>query len=92
VSIKEHQVSDLATDLAARFDKEGHSFVIRLWRESGDPANPKGEWRGWVTHVQSDKRYYVRSSAEIEHVISTYMDNRFAEKNVFEPILPEDDN
>ncbi len=69
-------MSGLAEDLATRFEKQGHSFVIRLWKELGDPARPDGVWRGSITHVESNKRYYVRSTTEIERIVASYMNNQ----------------
>jgi len=54
----------------ADFEREAHSFVIRIWKE---PAGKTGEWRGWINHVQSGQRHYFRDPTAISPIISDYL-------------------
>jgi hypothetical protein len=72
--------------IMTRFDKEAHSFVIRVWRENrANPAVP-AEWRGWIRHVQSEQRHHFRDVAEISHIVAVYLHEDAAMNDVFEPI------
>ncbi|MCZ7666768.1 MAG: hypothetical protein M5U34_05855 [Chloroflexi bacterium] len=42
--------------IMSRFEKEGHSFLIRLWKENRDNPMQADVWRGWVQHVQSNQK------------------------------------
>lgn len=63
--------------LMAQFDKEAHSFVIRIWRENQSSAD--GDWRGWVEHAQTHERRYFRETAEISPIIGTYLNSTTTE-------------
>lgn len=62
-------------EMMARFDKEAHSFVIRIWRENREVAEATAEWRGWIKHTQSGQRHYFRDVDEIRHVVASYLDD-----------------
>jgi len=48
------------------------SLVLRIWQEA--PGGRGGSlWRGHITHVQSGRRRYVRSLAEIGFVVAAYL-------------------
>ena len=55
----------------ALFEKEAHSFVIRLW-----PENHRLEtnWRGWVQHVQSGQKHYFQDNKTFYKVMENYLD------------------
>ena len=69
-----------------RFEKEAHSFVIRLWRENRDDPKNKAVWRGWVDHVQSGKRHYFQEVSTIQEIIAGYVSDMSGLDSVFEPI------
>lgn len=69
-----------------RFEKEAHSFVIRLWRENRDDPQQTAGWRGWVDHVQSGKRHYFQEIESIQEIIAGYVSNVSGLDSVFEPI------
>ena len=52
------------------FDAEGHSFVVRLWREHDDEARAADDWRGWIDHVASGERRYFRTFEDISLFIA----------------------
>lgn len=39
-----------------------HAFILRLWYE--DDEN-RGTWRGWIQHVGSGEKRYLRSQEDI---------------------------
>lgn len=55
------------------FDRDACSFVIRIWREKAASLHEKGEWRGWIEHVQSGKRVSFRDKAVIGSFINEYL-------------------
>jgi hypothetical protein len=63
--------------LMSQFEKEAHSFVIRMWRENQQEG--AGEWRGWIEHTQSRQRTYFRKTAEISPIVSRYLEGQFSE-------------
>ena len=69
-----------------QFDKEAHSFVIRLWRENRDRAEAAAEWRGWIEHVQSKQRHFFRDTADISGIVASYLHEGPVLDNVFEPV------
>lgn len=60
-------------DMMARFEREAHSFVIRIWRENRDILGEKAEWRGWIVHTQSGQRYYFREIGEIDEIVAGFL-------------------
>lgn len=77
---------DIEQGIMTRFDKEAHSFVIRLWRENHDNPAVPGEWRGWIRHVQSKKRHHFHDVAEISRIVAVYLLEEPGINEVFEPI------
>ena len=51
-----------------------HAFVVKLWLEGREIEGAQPEWRGRIDHVQSGKRVYFRSIAEINQFIQTFLD------------------
>jgi hypothetical protein len=43
------------------------SFLLRLWRET-----PDGEWRGEITHLQSQESRYFAAVAHFQEFIVKY--------------------
>ncbi|MBK6324556.1 MAG: hypothetical protein KA362_01165 [Chloroflexi bacterium] len=66
-------MDDDSDDAMIGFEKEAHSFVIRIWKE---PTGETGEWRGWINHVQTGQRHYFRSPAAISPIIADYLHNQ----------------
>jgi hypothetical protein len=55
------------------FDRDACSYVIRMWHERAIDEQEKGEWRGWILHVQSGKRIFFRDMAAITSFINEYL-------------------
>ena len=63
-------MDDESGSMMVGFDREAHSFVIRIWKE---PTGELGEWRGWINHVQSGQRHYFRDPAAISPIVADYL-------------------
>ena len=72
--------------LMAKFEKGGHSFLIRLWEENRDKSLQPDELRGWVYHIQSDQKRFFQSTDEITRIINSYLDQNIALEQVFDSI------
>lgn len=59
--------------MMARFEREAHSFVIRIWRENREILGKTAEWRGWIVHTQSGQRYYFRETHEISEIVAGFL-------------------
>jgi hypothetical protein len=76
--------------MMTRFDKEAHSFVIRMWRENRDQPDAEGEWRGWIDHVQTGKRHYFRQVQTISRIVSGYVSEPSPVDSVTQAVQNED--
>ena len=70
------------------FEAEAHSFVVRIWRESGDKERGQaGEWRGWLEHVQSGQRHYFGGLNELPAIMGSYIgDADSLDDQIFAPM------
>lgn len=41
-----------------------HSFIIRIWLEETALEAGKARWRGHITHIPSNKRYFLNNRLE----------------------------
>ena len=74
--------------IMAHFEKEAHSFLIRLWRET-HLIEEIDEWRGWIDHVQSGQRHYFQDTSEIGHIVGHYLSQIPDLDDIFKPIQSE---
>ena len=44
-------------------------FLIRMWRESGEPADDR-KWRGSVYEIESGIRFYVTETRDIADFVA----------------------
>jgi hypothetical protein len=52
-----------------------HSFIVKLWLEdTGQQEKPMG-WHGYITHVPSGDRQYLRELADILTFIEPYLES-----------------
>jgi hypothetical protein len=63
-------MDDESGETMAGFDREAHSFVIRIWKE---PTGNAGQWRGWINHVQTGQRHYFRDPVAISSIVANYL-------------------
>lgn len=82
-------MADQDRGLMTFFESEAHSFVLRIWLEHRDKTQQAGEWRGWVDHVQSGRRFHFREFDEIGRIISGIVD---PVEQAFMPIQPDTQN
>ncbi len=52
-------------------ERPEHAFLVRTWREAGDPGSPP-EWRGFVEHLPTKQRRYYRDLADVCAFILTH--------------------
>lgn len=79
--------SDLG--LMTRFEKESHSFVIRMWQENREKSGTTAVWRGWIEHVQSGQRHHFQKASEIHTFVERFLSLNAVSDEVFEPIQDE---
>ena len=72
--------------IMSRFEKDGHSFLIRIWRENRDNPMKAGDWRGWIQHVQSKQKKHFKSTEDIPKIINRYLNEEPAFEQIFEPV------
>lgn len=80
-------MADQDRGLMTFFEAEAHSFVLRIWLENRDDPHQPGEWRGWVDHVQSGRRFHFREFEDIGRIINTIVD---PVEQAFMPIQADD--
>lgn len=51
-----------------------HSFIVRLWSEADGEEPTRFFWRGYITHVPSETRRYLRDLNEIVSFIATCLE------------------
>ena len=49
------------------------SFVVHLWKEDSDPAEPYMSWRGHITPVPSGVRHYFTDVSQIPELILAHL-------------------
>ena len=52
-----------------------HSFIIRLWKEEDGTATRREVWRGHMTSIPGNQRYYFTSVEEIPSLIASHLDD-----------------
>jgi hypothetical protein len=50
-----------------------HSFVIKLWFDDSDRESEGEAWRGYITHVSSGTRRYLKNLGDILNFIEPYL-------------------
>ena len=51
-----------------------HSFVIKLWLDDTDREREPAPWRGYITHVSSGTRRYLKDVDDIVKFIEPYLE------------------
>jgi hypothetical protein len=51
-----------------------HSFVVKIWLEEKNAETGSFLWRGYIIHVRSRKRRYIKTLDEISDFINNYVD------------------
>jgi hypothetical protein len=50
-----------------------HSFIIKLWLEAESAKGEPTVWRGYITHVPSGDRRYLKSLSDITVFVREYL-------------------
>jgi hypothetical protein len=51
-----------------------HSFIVKLWLEGADDETDPAAWHGFITHVPSGQRRYLREFGDILGFIKGYVE------------------
>jgi len=58
----------------ARFiEPNSHSFILKVWLIDPDKTEDKQNWRGYLTHVASDRRRYFNNLLEMNTLLIPYL-------------------
>ena len=55
-------------------ESEAQSFIVRVWVEERAEGAGRGVWRGYITHVSSSRRRYLKSLDDIGDYIALYLE------------------
>ncbi len=50
------------------------SFIVRIWIEELAEEGGRGIWRGYITHVSSGRRSYLKNLDETGNFIAPYLE------------------
>ncbi|HKO99557.1 MAG TPA: hypothetical protein VJU86_21325 [Pyrinomonadaceae bacterium] len=56
-------------------ESTAHSFIVKLWLEEAEGKSNQLTWHGYITHVPSGSRRYVKNLNEIPEFIKQYINN-----------------
>ena len=55
-------------------ERDGHSFIVKVWLEESIEESGQAKWRGHITHVPSGERRYLQTLSAIEDFITPYLE------------------
>jgi hypothetical protein len=55
------------------FEVTIHSFIVRIWLEETPEEAGQAVWRGYITHVPSEERHYLKGLDDITAYIAPYL-------------------
>ncbi len=55
-------------------ESDTQSFIVKVWVEDHAEETGHRVWRGYITHVSSNKRRYLKNLEGIEDFISAYLE------------------
>lgn len=59
-----------------------HSFIIKLWLEADCSKSEPNVWRGYITHVPTGERRYLKRLSDITDFVQEYLDDRRGRKDL----------
>ena len=59
-----------------------HSFIIKLWLEVDGGKSEANVWRGYITHVPTGNRRYLKRLSDITDFVQEYLDDTRGRKNL----------
>lgn len=54
-------------------ESTAHSFIVKLWLEEAEGKSDQLTWHGYITHVPSGTRRYVKTLSDIPDFITQYV-------------------
>jgi hypothetical protein len=51
-----------------------HSFIVKLWLEDAGGKRKRKVWRGYITHVPTGARRYLKNLDDITEFIREFLD------------------
>ena len=54
-------------------ESTAHSFIVKLWLEEAEGESDQLTWRGYITHVPSGSRRYLKTLSEIPDFITQFI-------------------
>lgn len=57
------------------FERQSHSFIVKIWREAAARDGRPAIWRGHITHVPGGERRYVRTLDDVGAFIALYLED-----------------
>ena len=57
----------------ALLESSAHSFIIKLWLEKAPEEAQRTTWHGYITHVPTGERRYLKDLKEITAFITSYL-------------------
>jgi len=55
-------------------ESDVHSFIVRIWLEEEASETQGAIWRGYVTHVPSGERRYIKQLSDLNTFIIPYLE------------------
>jgi hypothetical protein len=59
-----------------------HSFIIKLWLEGDCGKSEPNVWRGYITHVPTGDRRYLKRLSDIADFVQEYLDDTQGRKDL----------
>ena len=55
-------------------EPDAQSFIVKVWVEDSNGEAGHSMWRGYITHVSSGKRHYIKNLDEISDFIAPHLE------------------
>jgi len=59
-----------------------HSFIIKLWLEADCNQSEPNVWRGYITHVPTGDRRYLKRLSDITDFVQEYVHDKHDRKDL----------
>ena len=59
----------------AQLEENTHSFIVKIWLEEITDETSDVLWRGYITHVSSGARLYLKELSDIIDFVQTYLES-----------------
>ena len=65
-------------------EESTHAFVLKLWVDDTNDLASKHKWQGYITHVTSQNKIYVKNFKEIEDFIRPFLKDNLSQDSTIE--------